>query len=425
MAVIKPFRGLRYNQSRVGSLDGVVAPPYDVISPEDQDWYYERHPYNIVRLILPKDNGNKYHRAAQELAEWQREGILESDPEPSLYVCVQEYEIGGEVKRRLGLICLLRLEDFSKRTVLPHESVLSSPLEDRVKTIRATKANLDSIFGLYSDGRVAGIISPLINHPADASAVDRTGVRCDLWRISDSKAIQQLGDTLSRESVLIADGHHRYTAALAYRDEMRRETGGIDPEAPYEYVMMTLVSLSDPGLIILPTHRLIHGLRDFDESSFLTRAGSLFDIEEVGADTLEETVQRRSHESHVYGVYTGKRKAYLVRLKPEIAPEEAIKSPGSHALKRLDVSILHSLLFGEVLGIAPDDVATQSKVSYTRDTVAAMRAVDSGDSQMLVVMNPTKIEEVREVAASGERMPQKSTFFYPKLLTGMVIRVMT
>ncbi|HUV04125.1 MAG TPA: DUF1015 domain-containing protein [Armatimonadota bacterium] len=427
MADIRPFGGVRYNQAKIGDLSAVVAPPYDVISPQDQEWYYNTHPNNVVRLILPKEdaeNGSKYEIAAACLDDWLKAGILIWDDEPCLYACEQEYEIRGQRKKRLGFTCLVRLEDFERRTVLPHENVLARPLEDRLKLIRATQANFDSVFGLHADGRTAEILKPFLSGLPDASAVDKDGVRCDVRRISDPAAVEAVAQALAGGAIVIADGHHRYSAALAYRDEMRAQAGTTNPNAPYEFVMMTLVSLEDEGLVVLPTHRLVRNLPNFDAASFLSQVRELFDVEETPRGRLEQAVESLASEDYVFGLYLGGDRSYLLKLKPTVRPEQAIGSPGSDALKRLDVSVLHSLVLERLLGVGAQNLSAQSNLSYTRGPNEAMSSVDRGGYQMCVLMNPPRVEEVKAVAAAGDRMPQKSTFFYPKLLTGMVMRVM-
>ncbi len=424
MATIRPFQGVRYNQAKVGDLNAVVTPPYDVISPEDHKYYLERHPNNIVRLILPEDNGgNKYEQSAACLSEWLNEGVLIRDSEPSVYAVEQEYTINGETKRRLGFICTVRLEDYDNKTVLPHENILAKPMGDRLNIMRAAKTNFDSVFGLYDNGDVEGVLRPFLSNQPDACAIDKDGVVCRLWKISDPSAIASIVDSLADEPILIADGHHRYAAALAYRDEMRASTGSSDPDAPYEFVMMTLVSLDDSGLVVLPTHRLVKNVDNFDAEQFVGKLGEYFDVAETSADTLAQSVEATNGEKYVFGLYLGG-KSYIARLKPSVKPEKVIDSPGSDALKQLDVSVLHSLILEKLLGIGAQQMSAQSNLAYTRNPDAAMKSVDAGEYQMLVLMNPTKVSEVKAVAGAGDKMPQKSTFFYPKLLTGQILRVM-
>lgn len=425
MAEIQAFKGVRYNQAEVGDLSAVVAPPYDVISPEEQERYYEQHPCNVVRLILPKEEGgNKYVLAAATLRRWLADGILSQDDQLSLYAYQQEFDALGQRLKRLGFTCLVRLEEFGKGSIFPHENTLAKPLEDRLNLMRAARANFDSVFGLYQDEEVDRILRAAIDRKPDASATDKDGVRSDLWQITDPDAIAKITDWLEPERIVIADGHHRYSAALAYRNEMR-DQGGVpahaESDAPYDYIMMTLVSMEDPGLVVLPTHRLVRNLLGFDARTFLARLRESFDVREVPDEGLTEAVQESG--SHSFGLHL-KGQSYAIKLKPSVHPERAIESPGSDALKRLDVSVLHSLILERLLGIGAQQVASQSNLSYTRDPAEAMKSVDRGEYQAFFLMNPTKVEEVKAVAAAGDKMPQKSTFFYPKLLTGLVMRVM-
>ena len=422
MASIRPFKGVRYDQAKVRSLDAVVAPPYDVISPEDHRRYEDRHPNNVIRLILPTDEGDKYQNAAACLNDWLDSGILVRDDEPCLYAIEEEFEVHGLRKKRLGFTCLMRLEDYERRTVLPHENVLAEPRQDRLNLIRATRANFDSVFGLCADGRVEEALRPFLAATPDASAVDKNGVRTDLRRISDAQVIATIARILEAEPIVIADGHHRYSAALAYRDEMRARTGDSDSEAPHEFVMMTLVSMEDEGLVVLPTHRLVGNLENFDAGTFCARVGEFFEVTESPPDRLIETVE--SMDGHAFGLYLGNGRAYILKLKPTVSPEQVIDSPGSDALKQLDVSVLHSLVLEKLLGIGDEHLSAQSHLSYERDETQAMQLVDRREYQMAFLMNAPRVEEVKAVAAAGDKMPQKSTFFYPKLLTGLVMRAM-
>jgi uncharacterized protein (DUF1015 family) len=426
MANIHPFKGVRYNKAKVGDLNDVVSPPYDVISPQERGEYCGVHPNNIVRLILPAepaDGRSKYDYAASLLNEWLESGVLAREDEPSIYACEQEYEIFGVRKKRLGFTCLVRIADYEQRTVLPHENVLAKPLDDRLNLLRATKTNFDSVFGLYPNGKIEEILKPFLLREPDARATDKAGVTCNLWKISDKNAIKALSEAMTSESVLIADGHHRYAAALAYRDEMRAKNGSADPDAPYEFVMMTLVSLENEGLVVLPTHRLVKDIENFDPSAFLGRLSEFFDITETDED-LEKAIESSDPTEHVFGLRMAGGISKVIRLKPGVRPEEVIEGSGSDALKRLDVSILHSLILEKILGIGAQRLSAQSNLAYKRDASQAVEAVDGGEFQMAFLMNATRVDEVKDVAAAGDKMPQKSTFFYPKLLTGLVSRVM-
>lgn len=423
MAAILPFKGVGFNQAEVGDLSAVIAPPYDVISTDDHQRYLDQHPNNVVRLILPQNEGNKYVASAATLREWLKAGVLTQDEQPCIYAYQQEFEALGRKLRRTGFTCLIRLEDFG-HGILPHENILAKPLEDRLNLTRATRANYDSVFGLVSDGKVNDILAPFIAGKPDASASDKDGVRSTVWRITDQSAINALTSVLADESIVIADGHHRYTAALAYRNEMRQMAGlkpGEESDAPFDYVMMTMVSLEDSGLVVLPTHRLARNVLTFNAEIFLAELGEMFDIRPVPDALLAEETEKSG--AHSFGLHL-KGQSYVIKLKASVKPEVAIESPGSDALKRLDVSVLHSLILDRLLGIGVQQMASQSNLSYTRNPADAIEQVDRGEAQAFFLMNPTKVDEVKAVAAAGDRMPQKSTFFYPKLVTGMIMRVM-
>ncbi len=423
-ANVRAFRGVRYNQEVVRSFDAVVAPPYDVISPDQKEGYLARHPNNVVRLILPDEtpNSDKYSHAAQVLQNWLMEGVLVRDTEPSMYVCSQEYETGGAAMRRIGLTCLIRLEDYGTGAILPHERVLARPRADRLNLIRATRANFDSIFGLHDAAGVQAILETIVEGEPIAEATDTAAVRCRMWKISDPVQIEQLALRLNGEPILIADGHHRYDSALAYRNEMRQKTGSTDPNAEHEFVMMTLVSFEDEGLTILPTHRFVRAFDHLDEGKLLARLGESFVIEESCPTDLTTAVAARC-DGTVFGLYLGGGKAFILTLKDDVDPA-ALDIPGSDALKNLDVTVLHSMILDRIIGIDTRTPEGQAMVAYTRDDDEAIDRVDSGEFRLSFVMNAMSVAEVREVAAAGDIMPQKSTFFYPKLLTGMVMRVM-
>lgn len=427
MAILEPFKGVTYNLSKVGRLDDVVAPPYDVISPSDQRWYYEKHPYNVVRLILPMEEDpqkNKYEISRDYLNRWISEGVLNIDDEPAFYIIRQQFEVDGDRKSRTGFTCIVKLEDYNAGTIIPHEDILEKPMDDRLNMLRHTQANYDSVFGLYSDETTQNIIYNAITEGPDASAVDRDGVLCELWRLTDPGLIESICRSMANKSILIADGHHRYAAALAYRNEMREKAGSIDPCAPYEYVMMTLVSTDDSGLVILPTHRLVGNITKIDTNELITQLSQNFIIKESSPAQLMNDVSSLFGKEHAFGLYNNK-KAYLLVLKPDAKPEKLITINCSDALKRLDVTILHSLILEKCLGIQMQQMAKQANLSYTRNADEAIQLVDSGQYEMAFLMNPTTISEVKAVTESGDRMPQKSTFFYPKLPTGMVFRLIT
>lgn len=439
MAVIAPFRGLRYNPELVGDLDSAMAPPYDVISPEGQRAFHARHKYNVIRLILgetlPDDDAvrNQYSRAGDYFRQWQAEQVLVRDQAPALYLYRQTFRLPGVGElTRSGLIGLVRLEEFGSRTVFPHERTLGAAKADRLRLMQACHANLSSVFGVYP-GRFPELDRLAAATEESAPTIDLRdwdGIRHRVWICQDHVAIGRLQAECAAAPLFIADGHHRYETALAFRDLMRaKETG--DPadaqKRPYNYVMMTLVSAEDPGLVILPIHRIIRHLPGGSLDRYLAQLTGQFTVEKVpvprdpeaAASTLLHHLGKAKEGAHCFGVYGGEERAYLLTLTDKGALEvEGDKPP---AYRRLDVTVAHRQLIAGPwsrcgLGEPPDDA-----LSYHHDAAEAVRMVQKDGWDAAILLNPTKITEVQAVAEAGLRMPPKSTFFYPKLLTGLVI----
>jgi len=445
---IKPFAGLRFAVEKVGSLDLVTCPPYDVISDEKRDELYKRSKYNVVRLVLGKtfdsDNelDNRYTRAAALLQQWQREGVLRKDSQPALYAYEQCFAVGGREYVRFGFIAAVGLQDFSSGEILPHEQTLSKPKADRLRLLRATKANLSPIFGLYSDEAcfVEATLRELIRGKDPDVAVDDSRTVNRIWPVTDRDAIEAVSRRLQDRQVLIADGHHRYETCLDYQKEVRKQLG---PNADgrklaSDYTMMMLVNMCGSGLVVLPTHRLVFGIDKFDPSDFVEKCAKWFEIEEIDPGrlaTVDDMTpyrfldsltggRKQTDSTFTFGLYMDG-KLYLLRLGSDRSRVEALMdSSHSDAWRRLDVSILHSVVIGHILGISEEDQLNQTHLKYTRSLREAVSLVDTGRCQAAFLMNPTSIEEIQLVASSGETMPQKSTYFYPKLLTGLVLRTL-
>ena len=439
MPVIKPFTGILYNKDRVVSIDKVLAPPYDIITPVDQERLYELSPYNIVRLDFGKDlpgdtqENNKYTRAAHQLNKWLSEEILKRDPYPSIYF----YEIlytapeGSEERIMKGFISLCKLEEFERGNILPHEYTLSRPKSDRLNLLRACRANFSLIFSLYSLPEQT-ITHLLEAHTHDTSprieVKDEKGITHRLWGISDESLISPIQDIMKDRKIFIADGHHRYEAALRYRDEQRRDTGDQD-DMPYDYVMMYLVNMDEPGLTILPTHRIlqdispemIHQLKENVEQYFHIRYIPFYHGEENALIELEKALHQAKGKSHAIGMYINGDNYYtLLSLKSEEHIKE-IYPDRPRAWRNLDVSILQGLIFDRILGIKERALKDQENLAYTHDIKDALDKVKDGDFQIAFLLNPPTIKEIEDVIMTGERMPQKSTYFYPKVRTGIVI----
>jgi len=424
MAKIYPFRGVRYNLDVVGDLSKVVTQPYDRIGPKEEEEYKRRSPYNIVRVIggkVPPKDDAEYARRAETFRKWLAEGVLVRDPEPALYAYYQEFEWKGEVHTRKGLVVLLDLKESS---VKAHEKTLKGPKEDRLKLLRATEANFGHIFMLYEDPsrRASGAVDERVAGRApEMEAVDDFGNRHLLWRITDEEAIRAAKEVLASLPIFIADGHHRFETAVTFMQECLAEGWRPVGVETFTSRIVTLVNTAEPGLVIRPIHRVVHSLESFDPDRFLKDLEGEFRVESLSS--LEEA-QRRLAEGlgreHVFVIYLPGGRFYAVSLKDEGRIPEIVPGEQSLAWKSLDVSILHKVVLERLLGIDEEKLVAQTNVSYTPYRDKAVEAVDKGEGQLAVLLNPTRVEEVMAVAGQGERMPQKSTDFYPKLLTGLV-----
>jgi uncharacterized protein (DUF1015 family) len=436
MAEIHPFRALHYNPARIKELAEVMTQPYDKISPEMQARYYRASPFNLVRVIRgqahPDDNplDNVYVRAARHFHQWIGDRILVPEAEPALYPYDQEYEVPGwpgNKKVRRSFIALCRLEDYSQRIIHPHEETLSAPKTDRLELLKATRAHFGQIFVLYSDpsGLAESLLAEHASEKPWEQVVDEYKTLHTVWRITEPRAIQHVVAALADKKLVIADGHHRYETALAYRDYCRIQ-GISDNRA--EYVMMTFVRMEADGLTILPTHRLVHSLPAFAWAEFLSQAGSIFDAEEVTvqgdihnwAKCFLEGLARARREGPAFGAYARPGKLALLRLRRDFNLDTALNDLPP-TLRRLDVILLHRLILQQILGIDPEAVREERNLSYHRDFAPAAGEVAKGDAQLCLLLNPTPVAAVRDNALAGLTLPQKSTDFYPKLLSGLAI----
>jgi uncharacterized protein (DUF1015 family) len=436
MAEIRPLRALHYNPERIGELGAVVTQPYDKISPAMQERYYWASPYNIVRIIRGREGpgdtpqNNVYTRAAQRFEDWRRSRILIADSGPALYPYYQEYAIPGQPgvkKERRGFIALCRLEDYAAGVVHRHEETLAGPKQDRVELLKATRAHFGQIFMLYSDpaGTVESLLQASTASRPWQQVTDEYGNRHSVWRASDPALMEAVATALRDKKLVIADGHHRYETALAYRDYCRGQ-GRKDTAA--EYVMVTLIRMESEGLTILPTHRVVHSLPQFDWEHLTAEAQRFFDWEELklpdsGEEQsvrLAESLARAGRERPTVAVYAGPGKLAQLSLRRDVDLVSLLPDvPAS--LRRLDVVLLHRLLLEKALRIDPQAVREERNLHYVRELPAALAQVASGRAQLCFLLNPTPIEAVRDNAFAGHVMPQKSTDFYPKLLSGLTI----
>ncbi len=436
MAEFRSFAGLRFNPEKV-ELSAVLAPPYDVIKGAMRDELIARSPHNVVGVELPEgEDDTKYQTAARLLQEWREQGVVVRD-DAAFYVYEQEFEVpgSGAVLKRRGTLGALHLEEFGEG-VKPHEHTLSGPKEDRLKLLRATRANTSPIFSLFddNDGWISGLLDMVCAARPIAEARDAEGSTHRLWRVLDDETVNAIEAALEDEPVFIADGHHRYETALNYRNECRAEAEaagrtwtGAEPE---NGVLMMCVATSDTGLVVLPTHRLVKGvavaridaLRDALEPYFEIEFVTSLDYPEVHVATLLARInEQASDDAPRLGMHFSGQ-SYLLKLRPNGAHRAQMDAARSDAYNALDVTILHRLILENQLGIGAQELAAGGHVSYTIDARDAIEKVDAGEYAAAFLLRATPVEQVQEVAAAGDKMPQKSTYFYPKLMTGMVLR---
>jgi uncharacterized protein (DUF1015 family) len=428
MAEIVPFDAIRYNLDRV-SASAVVTQPYDKISPAMQDRYYDANPYNLVRIILGRreagdsPSNSVYTRAAAYGKEWLTQGILQRDTAPSLYPYSQRFTApSGQQFERRGFIGLGRVEDYSAKVVFRHEQTLAKPKADRLELLRATRVHYEQLFLLYEDqGEIDAVLDPARKNQPAIDVTDEYGVVHRVWQISDAAVITDVQRQMRDQKLVIADGHHRYETALNFRDECRRTAGrNCDPQAPYEFVMMTFVNMNDPGLVILPTHRLVHSLALFSIDDFVSAASKLFSAEEVdaGIDASRATKLLRERAGQETALLAATRDRALLLHSAKPAALQCMAGLSTRQ-QQLDVVQLHKCLLEGVLKLTEESIRDQRNLSYVRETAEALEQVRMGSANIAFLMNPCRIQQVRDVALAGEVMPQKSTDFYPKLLSGL------
>ncbi|NLM46840.1 MAG: DUF1015 domain-containing protein [Firmicutes bacterium] len=431
MAKIVPIRGVRYSTEKSGPLERLTAPPYDVIDAAGQREYYARSPYNVIRLeygeVREHDDAadNRYTRARGFLLSWLREGILVHEEKPAVYFYEQEFPAKGRLLVRSGLIAGVGLEDYAAGIILPHEETLSKDKADRLELLRHCEANFSPIFGLYDDPEqnVARLAAQFKKDRPAVAFRDEKGESHRLWVVTDEAALRQIKTFFAGQKIYLADGHHRYETALAFAKEMKAAGRG-----NFDFCLMTLVNLHDPGLLIFPTHRLIKNVAGFEPESFLEALGKIFTVEKVaaGQEALAAELallQKYQDTYNAFLLYLGENRLLRLRVprRPEHEMMRKLYPARSAAWRRLDVAVLQGLVLETILGIGSEARAGGDNLAYTRSEEEALAAVDAGTFQAAFFLNPTQVEEVIAVAAAGEKMPQKSTYFFPKLVTGLVI----
>ncbi len=445
MAEIKPFRALVYDSEKVGDLSGVMAPPYDVISPDFQDKLYSRHANNIVRLILGKTTGedapgsDRYSRSAREFKKWIDTGVLKRDGSPSIYYYVQKYALpDGSRPTRKGFIALSRIEEFGKGKIHAHERTLSGPKADRLRLMRDCKANFSCIFSLYSEPKLT--INNILDNAAAGldpviDVVGDDGVQNILYRINDPEIIEGVSAVMLEKTLFIADGHHRYETALNYRNMMRENNPESNKDAPYDYVMMYFSNMDDEGMTIWPTHRVVHSVEDFNGDGFIKSLEKYFDIKvfEYNHDNIDEVKHRflsmleeEGETKTAFGLHVaGRDFYYIITLKSTEVLDEVFTSGMPEVYKNLDVTILHELILSKILGISRSAQEKQENLHYVKSFKEAFGLMEDESNQIVFLLNSTRISQVKAIAEAGFVMPQKSTYFYPKLLSGLVINLLS
>ncbi|MCC6626044.1 MAG: DUF1015 domain-containing protein [Chloroflexi bacterium] len=427
MADVRGLRGVRYDQARVGGVGQVIAPPYDVISPAEQAALAERHPANIIRVELPRAEPGeppaaRYERAAATLRGWLADGTLRAEAQPAVYVHDHTFSHAGQRLTRRGLFAAVRLAPWSAGAVLPHEHTLPTPKADRLSLYRATRAQISPIFALYEDGD--GAIGSVLEWTATArpalDTADPGGDAHRLWVLSEPALLEELADLFAGRPLFIADGHHRYETGLAYRDERLAATPGAPDDAPYRFALMCLSDVADPGMIILPTHRLVVGPPPA-AAHVEAALRQVFHVEPLPADIPTPALLARLAErqtAHAFGWVTAEGVSLLM-LKDAAFLAEWMPAERSPAWRGLDVAIQQVLILERALGISA--ATLEERIAYTRDADEARAAVAAGQAHLALLLNPTDLTGLLAVARAGDQMPQKSTYFYPKVPTGLVL----
>ncbi len=428
MARIFPFRALRYDPGRV-NVQAVVTQPYDKITPAMQEGYYAASPYNLVRIVLGKkqpaddEQHNVYTRAAEYLKHWRAEGVVRPDPEPSLYSYEQVFQVPGraETWTRRGFIALGQIEPYEAGVVFRHEQTLSAPKADRLNLLRALRAHPEQLFMVYSDPAGEADKHVFEDSPPAMQVTDEYGVIHRVTPIADAARVAAIQRAMADKKLVIADGHHRYETALRYRDERRAVEGKNGGNQPYDRVMMTFVNMDAPGLVVLPTHRVVRGLEHFEAGEMVRIARTFFAVEDLTSrfDPHDPTAllpHTAPGETALVAVTQGNK--FLFHAKAGV-PHPALMNLSSRQAE-LDVVRLHKVVLESTLGLSEESIREQKNIEYLRDAKEAVERVQAG-ADVAFLMNPAKIEQVRDLALSGEVMPQKSTDFYPKMLSGLVI----
>ncbi len=436
MPEIRPFRGLMFNKEKINNIADVLTPPYDIIGPKKQEEYYRKSPYNIISIdlgkVFPDDNedNNRYSRAAKNFKNWIEQDILVYSEKPCIYIYQQQYVIGNCQNITRGIITQVKLKEFDSRKILPHERTLSKPIEDRYRLLKATQANLSQIYALYADKSqtVEKVLEKKVTEEPYFQ-FEYDGVINSVWCLENQEYLQTITEALKDKVLFIADGHHRYETALKYKRE-KMQDDDYQPEASYNYVMMMLVDLLNEDLTILPTHRLLKKINQKDIDNLEKVLEEYFEVEDFSSvgRSFSEKKEKAFGELHLSGLTTNsflfyrKNKGFLLaKMKKSTPLDKLIRNKYSIEWKSLDVSILHKLIIDELLGQKVHDLEAEDSIEFTIYDDKAIDLVEKEDFQVAIFLNPTRVQQIQAIAENFEKMPQKSTYFFPKLLTGLVI----
>jgi len=437
MINVVPFKGILYNPRKTDNLSDVVAPPFDVISKAERDYFYQRHPHNIIRLILgkptPDDSpaDNPHTRAAAFYHQWLDQGILKRDSNPAFYLTSVEFESENQMVTRYGLIALVRLEPFDKGIILPHEKTFSKVRSERLELMKACHANFSPIFSLYSDqnGILKALTDAALTHKPDMDVVSHNGLRHKLWRVTQPSVLRYVSEAIKERTLFIADGHHRYETALNYREWVKANTPDFTDAHPANFIMMYLCSIEDPGMRILSAHRMFSSVDSPTLANLIRKAQQYFEIipfpiyagnNGSNRDNFLATIKDNG-AGNAIGVYMRDGSEYYVFILKNNVMDKMFRNELDDSLRNIDVTVLTRLILMELLGFDQNALDDENKIRYSTVATECIDAVNSGKCDITFILNPTKIEQVQQVAGKGLIMPRKATYFYPKVLSGRVL----
>lgn len=420
MANIRPFKALRFNTEKAGDIKSLCCPPYDIVSEKEREELLLKNEYNIIRLELPVGE-NRYEKTGKLLNEWIDKDILRKDTEEGYYVYREEFSVGGKAYSFIGFMTELEAVPFSEGIVLPHEETLSKAKKDRFELFKATNCNFSQIYALYNDeGEVEKILKEVSDGTPVHSFTDDSGVCHSLWIINDEKTKNRLTEIFADKKLYIADGHHRYETSVNYKNYLYENGSISDKNEGGNFVLTMLVSMESDGLVVFPTHRIVRDLESFSRTEILEKAKDVFEITAITSEKVDESLEKLYNSGEKAFVMYSK-EGYDLFVLRDIEFSKKRHPGSSEAYAGLDVNVLHSLLLEDVFGIDKENMANQKNLIYTKLRAEAEEAVNKGTANCAFILNPTKVSEIRDTSLCGEKMPQKSTYFYPKLITGLVM----